>query len=233
MTPEEPLAGRIDTSFAGIYTELRERIGLLVYPPGTALSENVLADEFGVSRTPIRRVLHRLEFDGLVTVTHGVGTIVTPIDMMYLKQVYALRRKLIDVIAELSHAHVADEDLNILDELVAQARQLRAKREPRRLGILYLRFHEAFGRAIGNQPLREVTDRLFYQTHRAWLQLLPEMDWGQEVDAVVDEISRVRAALCDRDMQRVSDVRREHFVLALRRLNSHLSGEEVAPMPAR
>src|SRR5690554_3961959 len=74
-----------------IYLELRERIAVLTYPPGTALSETKLAEEFGVSRTPIRQVLQHLEFDGLVEAKHGIGTIVSAIDFMYLQQVYALR----------------------------------------------------------------------------------------------------------------------------------------------
>lgn len=229
MSPEATTADRTapGTSFATIYTELRERISLLVYPPGTALSENKLADEFGVSRTPIRRVLHRLEFDGLVEAKHGVGTIVTSIDMMYLRQVYALRLKLIDLIAELSHVHVSERDLVILQELVDRIPELRMARVPRELGRLYLRYNEELTRSIGNQPLREITDRLFYQTSRVWLQLLPEMDWEHEVDVIEDEVASVLGALRHRDMQRVSAVRRDHFVRCLRRIQAHMSGAEA------
>lgn len=218
----EPVAST--TSFEAIHTELRERISLLVYPPGTALSENKLADEFGVSRTPIRRVLHRLEFDGLVSARHGVGTIVTPIDMMYLRQVYTLRLKLIDLIAELSHVHVSETELATLEGLLEQVDGFRTERSPRGLARLYLRYNEALSRAIGNQPLREITDRLFYQTSRVWLQLLPEMDWQLEVAVIAEEITAVLAALRDRDMQRVSDVRRDHFVRCLDRIGGHLRG---------
>lgn len=216
-------------SFDAIYTELRDRVSLLVYPPGTVLSENSLADEFGVSRTPIRRVLQRLEFDGLVAARHGVGTIVRPIDMMYLTQVYALRLKLIDLIAELSPAHVSEGDLDVLEELVTQVRALRDRREPQALARAYLRYNEALTRAIGNQPLRDITDRLFYQTSRVWLELLPEMDWHEEVDAIVDELSDVHAAFRARDMKGVSDVRRDHFVRCLRRINGVISGAGALP----
>ena len=211
------------TSSDAIYTALRDRISLLVYPPGTALSENKLADEFGVSRTPVRRALHRLEFDGLVSARHGVGTIVTPIDMMYLRQVYTLRLKLIDLIAELSHVHVSDRELDTLEEILERVEEVRSRHEPQELARLYLRYNEALTRAIGNQPLREITDRLFYQTSRVWLQLLPEMSWEQEVNVIVEEVSDVLAALRDRNMQRVSDVRRDHFVRCLDRINAHLS----------
>lgn len=218
-------------SLEEIYLELRERISLLVYPPGTALSENKLAAEFGVSRTPIRQVLQRLEFDGLVEIKHGIGTLVSPLDFMYLKQVYALRLKLIDLIAELSPAHVSEGDLVVLEELLEAARELARSelRQPQALSRLYARFNEELVRAIGNRPLREITDRLFYQTHRVWLQLLPEMDWAEEVRFVVEEFEEVLAALRARDMARVAQVRRQQFVWCLQRINGHLSGLELNP----
>ena len=63
-----------------IYFELRRRICLLDYQPGSRLNERELASEFGVSRTPLRTVLQRLEYDGLILSQHGNGTEVTSID---------------------------------------------------------------------------------------------------------------------------------------------------------
>src|SRR3546814_3282527 len=82
--------------------EIRERICLLTYPPGTRLSEAALAAEFGVSRTPIRRVLAHLEAGGLVESRHGVGTVVTTIDLPRLREIYALRMRLAELIGELA-----------------------------------------------------------------------------------------------------------------------------------
>ncbi len=59
-----------------IYRILRDRICLLEYAPGSLISEEELAQEFEVSRTPVRRVLGRLESEGLVQSVHGVGTLV-------------------------------------------------------------------------------------------------------------------------------------------------------------
>ena len=63
--------------FERIYGIIRDRICLLDYAPGMRLGEEELAKEFGVSRTPIRRVLSRLETEGLLESRHGVGTFVT------------------------------------------------------------------------------------------------------------------------------------------------------------
>jgi DNA-binding GntR family transcriptional regulator len=211
-----------------IYRELRERICLLRYPPGAMLSENPLALEFGVSRTPIRQALQRLEFEGLVVSRHGVGTMVTTVDLQYLREVYALRIKLIDLIGEIPPARITEDDLELLTELAAQARGLREEPAPEALARIYHRFNEELSRAIGNQPLREIADRLFWQTTRVWLQLLPEMTWEDEVDYIVDEIESVLQALRREDMEGVAAVRRKHMVLCLGRINSYLEGPILA-----
>ncbi len=225
---QERVTGGRSRGVDAIYGEIRERICLLRYPPGTMLSENVLAEGFGVSRTPIRQALQRLEFEGLVVSQRGVGTLVTTVDLQYLKQVYALRLKLIDLIGEMSPSRVTDEDLELLARLAGEARALRQDRDPEALARVYMRFNEELSRAIGNEPLREIADRLFYQTTRVWLQLLPEMTWVDEVDYVVDEVESVLQALRREDMQAVAGVRRKHMVLCLGRLNSYLEGPILA-----
>ncbi|MES0003461.1 GntR family transcriptional regulator [Mesorhizobium sp. M0051] len=73
---------------------MRDRICLLDYTPGSRLSEEELAREFDTSRTPVRRVLARLESEGLVESVHGVGTIITDPDIQELVQIYHLRLEL-------------------------------------------------------------------------------------------------------------------------------------------
>ena len=216
-----------------IFEEMRERISLLDHPPGSLLSENRLAADYGVSRTPVRRALQRLEFEGLVTVVRGVGTVVTPIDMMYLTQVYALRLKLIDLIGELSPAHVTGADLELLEEQRDAVRALRAPFPTRRLAEAYLRFNEELTRAIGNRPLRETSDRYFHQTSRVWNQLLPELDLEEERHEVAAEIDRVLGALRDGDMACVARVRRSHFERCLRRMNDRIAGADLEVAAAR
>ncbi|MEX2502267.1 MAG: GntR family transcriptional regulator [Trueperaceae bacterium] len=210
-----------------IFCDLRERISLLDHPPGSLLSENRLAAHYGVTRTPIRRALQRLEYEGLVTVARGIGTVVTPIDMVYLTQVYAFRLKLIDLIGELSSSHVAPADLALLEEQRRAVRSLPVPISSRRLAEAYLRFHEELTRAVGNRPLREVSDRYFHQTSRVWVQLLPELDRDEERASAAAEIDEVLAALRDRDMIRVAQVRRRYFERCLRRMNDRIVGADL------
>src|SRR5688572_23867072 len=98
--------------FERIYRTLRDRICLLEYPPGARLSEEELAEEFRISRTPVRRVLARLESEGLIEARHGVGTIVTDVRIEELAQVYHLRLELAVLIGRLSPLPRTKEDLD-------------------------------------------------------------------------------------------------------------------------
>ena len=108
--PDERKASAARERFDRLYATLRDRICLLEYPPGTRLSEEALAEEFGVSRTPLRRVLGWLELQGLLKSVHGVGTIVTDVDIEELTQVYQLRMELAELLGQAVAHHAGRRD---------------------------------------------------------------------------------------------------------------------------
>lgn len=220
-----------DSSIRPIYEEIRERISLLDYPPGTVLSENVLAEEFGVSRSPIRRVLELLEFEGLVVSKRGVGTIVTTVDLKSLREVYALRMKLHEISGELSASvPVSGDDIAALEELLEQIDGMRDNHDPRELGRLYNVFQNRVLRLVKNEPLREISDQLYYQTSRVWLQILPDLDWSEEVDYFAGEVKSVTKALRTGDMQAVAHIRGYHLSMMLARIKRYLGGASEADL---
>ncbi len=205
-----------------IYKQIRERICLLQYAPGELLSENALAAEFGISRTPMRRILRQLEYEGLVNSKQGMGTLVTTADLKSLKEVYLLRIKLAELIGELSPTPAVDGDLALLDTLLARCETMRHQRNFEELGRINMEFNDALMRFIGNKPLREISDRLYYQTARVWPQILPDMNWPEEVDFMCEEIKQIATALRDGDMKRVGEIRRDHISMSLSRIQRYL-----------
>ncbi len=191
-----------------IYKAIRERISLLQYTPGTVLSEAELAGEFNVSRTPIRRVLQRLHYEGLTDVRNGVGTIVKDIDLKTFKEIYDLRMHLAELTGELSPAEFTREQLDTLKQLLKNAKALRSKKDYEAYGRLCNDLEEVILSMIGSAPLREVTDLLYYRVSRIWFTFLPHLDWKEMVGFQEKEISALIDAIKRNDIKGVGHIRR-------------------------
>lgn len=218
VNTEQKIAVDSDT----IYEQILERICLLEYPPGDMLSENALASEYGVSRSVMRRVLWKLEQDGLINISKGSGAVVTAVDIKSLKEVYVVRQKLIELVGELRPVRVTDDIIANLETLLPQTKEIRDQYDPQALAKFYYLFHHEMLKAIRNTFLREITDKLYHRTARVWLQLLPDLDWEEEVDLMINEIQGVLEALRNGDMPTVAQVRRKHMAMLLQRINNYL-----------
>lgn len=212
----------MDSDSQAIYEEVRERICLLLYRPGEMISENALATEFDVSRSRMRQVMWQLENEGLITISKGSGAVVTAVDIKSLKEVYIVRQKLVELIGELRPARITPQVISSLSSILGQTQQMQDQYEPVALGRLYYAFHHEMLNVIRNTFLKQITDQLYHRTARVWLQLLPDLDWEQEVAIMCDEIESVIAALQEEDMPRVAQVRREHMSRLLQRINHYL-----------
>src|SRR5579859_7946430 len=76
------------------YGQIEEMIVTLQLPPGTVLSELVLADRLGIGRTPIREALQRLSRDGIVNILPRRGVLVSEIDLRSQLRLLEVRREL-------------------------------------------------------------------------------------------------------------------------------------------
>ena len=211
--------------FNRIYKTIRERISLLEYAPGTVLNEGLLAQEFGVSRTPVRSVLQRLNYEGLVTTRNGIGTIVTEVDVKTFKDIYALRMRLAEDMGVLSPVSPKPEVLEELRSLQWRARDLgEAAPDYPAYARLCNDLHEQLLELSGNMVLREVTDLLYYRAARVWLAFLPNVDWKEALQTLESEIADTIRALELDDMQGVGNVRRQYLYMLLKTISRYLVG---------
>jgi DNA-binding GntR family transcriptional regulator len=207
--------------FERIYSILRDRICLLDYAPGSHLSEEELAQEFEVSRTPVRRVLARLESEGLVQSVHGVGTIVTDVDIEELQQVYHLRLELALLIGKLSPIARTAADLDRIRALIERCdADLRAP-DQRAFLRLNMDFFYELTAMTGNQPLREISERLYFQVARVVLKMMPQLGLVEEFTAFRREMMEVLAAAEIGDWESIGHIRRAHISMSFRRMMRH------------
>ncbi len=97
-----------------IYSILFERIVNGTYPKDSHLREANLAEEFGVSRTPIREVLMQLSQDGIVALIPNRGVTVSPLTADDVEEMYAIRKQLEILALDFTVPHVSLEPLRDL-----------------------------------------------------------------------------------------------------------------------
>jgi len=208
--------------FNTIHATLRERITLLTYPPGTRLDLDDLASEFGVSRTPIRNVLQRLERDGLVLTRHGVGTTVTEIDLDHVREATLLRMHLAEMIGSIHPRPPDQKTLDVVGTLPDRIRRLRKDRDHKEYVRIDLRLHQCTAILIGSDLFLRMYDELFFRTVRMWYSILPLMDWETEVNTFTDHIVLTGGALRRGDIRSVGLITRNAISAGLFRLDEHL-----------
>ncbi|TMJ41418.1 MAG: GntR family transcriptional regulator [Alphaproteobacteria bacterium] len=212
--------------FERIYNTIRDRICLIEYEPGARLGEEELAREFGVSRTPVRRVLVRLEGEGLLESRHGVGTFVIDVDLEALLPVYRLRMELAALMGKLDPLPRSPEDLARVRALLGRCDQLIGSPDPRAYARLNMDFFHELAAMIGNGPLREISERLYFLTNRVWLRAAPLLDLSDEVAVFRREVADILAAMELGDWESVGYIRRSHIAMWVRRMQQYQKAPE-------
>lgn len=206
--------------FEILHREIRNRICLLDYAPGARLSEAELADEFGVSRTPLRRVLARLEDEGLVRSAQGVGTFVTDVNIEELAQTYQLRMELAQLTGKLSPKQPDDTLMAHFSALSLRSKTLIETPDPRAFAQLNLDFFLALLELTDNGPLRRICERLYIRTTRIWLKsfFASVIDLNEEILVFDREIDDIVAAVKLGDLQAAALIQRAHISMSYTRM---------------
>ncbi|MEM6323087.1 MAG: GntR family transcriptional regulator [Pseudomonadota bacterium] len=123
------------------------------YVPGDRLREVEMAERLGLSRTPIREALRRLEGDGIVEHQARVGAVVRRLDYAEVVELYEMRLVIERTAAELAAKHAIDAETDELDELNVQIGQ--AIDHPAAAAAINQQFHHTLYQAARNRFLIE------------------------------------------------------------------------------
>ncbi len=141
---------RLKTPQKDAYELILEAIDTGVYKPGSRLVESELAERFGVSRTPIREALQRLETQSLLT-RDGRSLIVASLDHSQLSELYVVRGSLEGLAARLAARHATPEELAVLRDMLEADRGL--VDDPEAMSRANRRFHKQIHLASHNRFL--------------------------------------------------------------------------------
>ena len=188
------------------YTLILEAIEAGLYKPGDRLVESERADRFGVSRTPVREALQRMETQAMLT-RDGRSLIVASLDHNQLAELYAVRTELEGLAARLAARHATEEEVRVLQSMVAEDKALLGG-DPRALSRANKRFHKQIHLASHNRFLVQQLDLV----HRS-MALMTNTSFaavGRDVPALAEHDGIV-AAIAARDGDAAYEALRAHI----------------------
>lgn len=204
------------------YDLILEAIDMGMYKPGDRLVESELAERFGVSRTPVREALQRLETQSLLA-RDGRSLIVASLDHSQLAELYVVRAELEGLAARLAARHAAEEEVKVLESLIEADRALLD--EPSALARANRRFHRQIHLASHNRYLVQQLD-LVYRSMALMATTSLAAEGRGEI--ALKEHEMIVAAIKARDGQAAYDALKAHISGAF---VQRLTDDSAVPVP--
>jgi len=195
-----------------IYREIKEGILLLDYKPGEVFSMRDLAEKFGVSVTPIREALIRLEAEGLVHMTPKSQARVTEVSLQDLKDVFEVRLFLAEQVGSLAAQRVTPEEIATFEKVLAR---MKKEKDRRMLTQLDSEFHELINQATQNKVLAKVAEMLRNRVVRLWFFIRDDDNYWPKA---VDGRERFLEALREGNPALGKELLRDHVLLFIEQL---------------
>jgi DNA-binding GntR family transcriptional regulator len=148
-----------------VLVELRRRIVNAHYRPGERLTEERLAEDFGVSRNPVREALRVVEAEGFVEVQPRRGAVVATPDEDTLRDMFTVRALLEPLAAREAATRATDADLSGLRVLLDQARAATERDDLARVAELNSALHLRVCELSGNRWLEQFSLAMYRHVH--------------------------------------------------------------------
>ena len=191
-----------------VFNTLRQAILKGELAPGERLMEIQLAEKLGVSRTPIREAIRKLELEGLVLMIPRKGAEVARISEKSLRDVLEVRRSLEELAIELACERMTEEELRTLEQ--AQAAFKKAIEDGDAMAIAETdgSYHDLIYQGTGNDKLVQILNNLREQMYRYRLEYIKDRDKRQ---ILLLEHDHILKALRGRNIAEAKMAVREHI----------------------
>lgn len=161
-----------------IYRQLKRLILQLTLEPLEVLRDGDLAQKLGVSRTPVREALRKLEDEGLVQSQRNQWTRVADVELKHALEIYPVAQSLHVTALRLAFSRLTPRDLLTLKALNTQMAEAVAAQEPATALRLDAQFHQVIVVQAGNPVLSELVTSLTEKLHRIELAHFSQLQSG-------------------------------------------------------
>ena len=204
-----------------VFEALREAIINGTLKPGERLMEVQLADELGVSRTPVREAIRKLEHDGFVVMIPRKGAYVADISLKDIAEIFDVRKALEGLAAQLAAERATEEDLERTERILVEYGECIERQDIQRLIEVDTRFHEAIYQMAGNSRLQQMLSLLREQVQRFRTMTLSH---GPRMRIALEEHRRIVEAIASRDGEHAARLAAEHIESAENALMELIAG---------
>ena len=191
-----------------VFNTLRQAILKGELEPGERLMEIQLAERLGVSRTPIREAIRKLELEGLVLMIPRKGAEVAKISARSLRDVLEVRRALEELTIELACQRMTEEDLGELQKAQDEFKKAIADGDAMRIAETDEHYHDVIYSGTQNAKLIQMLNNLREQMYRYRLEYIKDADKRK---ILILEHERVLKAIRDRKVAEAKEAMREHI----------------------
>ena len=199
-----------------VFNTLRQAILTGELKPGERLMEIHLANRLGVSRTPIREAIRKLELEGLVTMIPRRGAEVAQITEKSLKDVLEVRRALDALSVELACDRISPEELKALAEACDAFETATKTKDPKKIAQAAVTLHDIIVRATNNSRLLQLVNNLSEQMYRYRFEYIKD---GNTHGQLISEHRIIFESIRQKDKE-----------TAARTAKLHIDNQEIAIM---
>jgi DNA-binding GntR family transcriptional regulator len=191
-----------------VFNTLRKAILTGELKPGERLMEIHLANQLGVSRTPIREAIRKLELEGLVVMMPRRGAEVAQITEKSLRDVLEVRRSLDALCAELACDRISEEELEKLKEACEQFQKAAGTDNVAEIAKADVALHDIIVQATRNRRLIQIVNNLSEQMYRYRFEYIKD---EERHDNLVEEHRMIYESILHGDKEKAAEASKLHI----------------------
>lgn len=191
-----------------VFNTLRQAILTGDFLPGERLMEITLAKRLGVSRTPVREAIRKLELEGLVDMIPRKGAAVARITVSDLKDVLEVRCHLEEFAASIACDRITEEEKAQLTVALKAFEQAIEDKDLRLIAQRDVEFHDVIFRATKNKRLLQIINNLREQIYRYRIEYIKDFGYHE---TLVKEHKEILDAIFSGNKEAVEKIMRTHI----------------------